>query len=382
MQVAAFSSEAGNLGALSNSHFQAFQKDFDTGGVNLISSASGDINVKAMSGSGGHVCVTTDASDMVAGDSNVEPDVFVIDTATTLPERVSEAQSAVAISVDSFGSEMPAMGAHAQRVVFSTSSGYLDADFPPPPRGRVTTPKQVYLFDTDTATQTLLSRSPTGEQGDDHSRNAGSSANGRYVVMSSRATKPHRKRRPLMTKRSTELTFRPMRSSRWPAPPTGATDRRVSPTTVRWFTPVSFPGTFDCQALVWSESGPLLVASQSESGEPGDGYTCCGVISADGTRVAFLSHSDNLPGGPSQGDEGVFVADLTTGVVERIAADSAPLHDERSLSISADGNLLAYDYGGNGDRVELVDLTTGVVTDVTATAPNNRIGALRAGVVA
>lgn len=57
-----------------------------------------------------------------------------------------------------------------------------------------------------------------------------------------------------------------------------------------------------------------LVSTDSFGGQ-GDGHSVLGSFSPDGTKIAFRSSASNLVAGDTNGNEDVFIKDLTTGVV-------------------------------------------------------------------
>jgi Tol biopolymer transport system component len=130
--------------------------------------------------------------------------------------------------------------------------------------------------------------------------------------------------------------------------------------------------------------GTTTLASRASgaAGAAGDHASFGGVISADGTRVAFVSAAVNLSAVDDPASQDVFVRDLpgaTTTLVSRASGPDGAPADANSLSpaLSADGryvafsslasNLSAGDVGFFRD-VFVRDLTSGVTTLVSRAA--------------
>ncbi len=165
--------------------------------------------------------------------------------------------------------------------------------------------RDVFVRDLSTGVTTLVSRAsgPAGAGGDDGSSRPSISADGRLVVFSSFA-------------------------------------RNLSADDEDAYEDVFVRDTvLGTTTLVSRASGP--------AGAGGDHASFGGVISADGTRVAFVSAAVNLSAVDDPASQDVFVRDLrsaTTTLVSRATgADGAPA-DANSLSpsLSADGRYVAF----------------------------------------
>ncbi|WP_462203902.1 TolB family protein [Frankia sp. CcWB3] len=140
-------------------------------------------------------------------------------------------------------------------------------------------------------------------------------------------------------------------------------------------------------------TGTTTLASVTGTGTDGNGSSVVSSLSADGTRLSFLSYASDLVAGDVNGSGDIFVRDLTTGqtVPATVTADGVWGDDNfASLArISGDGtkvafsspatNLVPDDTNGLTD-IFLKDLVTGKLTrvstdqdgrqfDRTATAP-------------
>ena len=69
-------------------------------------------------------------------------------------------------------------------------------------------------------------------------------------------------------------------------------------------------------------TGALTLVSADASGTPGYSNSSSPVFSPDGTKIAFASYSPNLVPGDTNGQDDVFVANLTTGAVTRVLIET------------------------------------------------------------
>jgi uncharacterized repeat protein (TIGR01451 family) len=89
-------------------------------------------------------------------------------------------------------------------------------------------------------------------------------------------------------------------------------------------------------------TGEVILASRASSGAKGNGESRLPAISADGTRVAFISEATNLH---PAGVPGVYVKDLRTGAVELASATAAGVPANAGADrvvLSADGRRVAF----------------------------------------
>jgi len=119
-------------------------------------------------------------------------------------------------------------------------------------------------------------------------------------------------------------------------------------------------------------TGSVTLVSAGAAGE-GGGFSGSGVISADGSKVAFSSAATNLVPDDTNGRSDVFVKDLVTGAITLVSSGPAGQGNDSSdrPSISADGSKVAFssaasnlvpgDTNGVGD-IYVEDLATGAIT--------------------
>ena len=111
-------------------------------------------------------------------------------------------------------------------------------------------------------------------------------------------------------------------------------------------------------------------------------------ISADGTRIAFESRATNLVAGDSNGDDDIFVHDTVTGTTTRVSVASDGTqgnNHSRLATISADGTKVAFiSWASNlvaGDTniredVFVHDLTSGTTTRVSVADDGSQVPAV------
>jgi len=275
----------------------------------------------AVSGDGRYVVFDSYASNLVAGDGNGQPDVFLHDTLTGTTTRVS---------VDTTGGDVNGLSSSSvisddgRTVIFHTIAGDLvDGDS----NGAT----DVFMRDIQTGTTTRVSVATGGQEGNSHSGNSDLSADGRYVVFNSSAT-----------------NFDGNDSN-------GVTDVYIR----------------DVQ------TGTTTRVSVGDDEAQGNAMSLDAKVSDDGQRVAFISGASNLVTGDSNGDDDIFVRDLAAGTTERVsvATDGTQANDSSDqASISGNGryvvfqsaatNLVANDTNGVVD-VFLRDLQTDTTVRVS-----------------
>ncbi|PTQ91428.1 VCBS domain-containing protein, partial [Agitococcus lubricus] len=94
-------------------------------------------------------------------------------------------------------------------------------------------------------------------------------------------------------------------------------------------------------------TGAVTRVSTSSSGVQTNGHNYSAVVSADGNKVAFLSAATNLVAGDTNNLFDIFVKDLSTGAITRVTTDSsgtqANAHGSNYMVFSADGSKIAFE---------------------------------------
>ena len=248
----------------------------------------------SIAGNGRYVAFTASASNLVPGDANGGPDVFVRD-------RVAGTTRVVSVGPDSLpadasgGGGRPDASADGRFVVFATGSPLVGEDS----NGLF----DIYLRDRRQGTTTRVSLRPDGQQFLDDSFRPHLSPDGRFVVFT-----------------------------------------------------MGFPGT----AFVFDRvAGRTSLVADGAFAQ---------AISAHGRFVAFTSDAAELVPGDTNGATDVFVRDQAVGTVRRVsvASDGAQA-DDRSFDadISADGRFVSF----VSEATNLVPHDTNGTADVFAHGP-------------
>ncbi len=302
-KLVAFQSAATNLvPGDTNGFLDAFVHDMYTGLTERVSVASsgaagndisGDHGV-SISADGRFVAFKSHASNLVDGDTNGQPDVFVHDRTTGLTERVS---------VDTFGVEGngysgllgASLSEHCRFVAFGSYATNLVA-------GDMNGFEDLFVRDRQSGTTELVSMDSRGGQGNARSMWPSISADGRFVAFQSDASN-------LVTDDTN-----------------GCGDIFVHDRNAGLTERVSV-----------SSSGVEGNLSSSNFGLS---------ISANGQFVAFVSSATNLVVNDTNGFLDVFVHDRCTGLTERVSVDSSRLQANdytTGATISANGRFVGFE---------------------------------------
>jgi Tol biopolymer transport system component len=210
-----FESEATNLVAGdTNNHRDIFVRDRQTGTTWLVSKSSagvqGDGNsyIASISADGRYVAFVSEATTLVAGDTNAKADVFVRDRQTGTTTRVSRNSAGVEGNDGSFS---PSISGDGRYVAFPSDATNLVA-------GDTNGVSDIFVRDRNTGTTYLVSRSSAGVQGSADSYYPSLSADGRYVTFDTYASNlvsgdTNAKRDVFVRDRSAGTTYRMSRSS-------------------------------------------------------------------------------------------------------------------------------------------------------------------------
>jgi Tol biopolymer transport system component len=262
-------------------------------------------NIPSISADGRFVAFQSDATNLVPGDDNGVPDVFVHDRKTGTTERVSVSSSgAQANSVTGLGSVLPAISANGRFVAFVSDADNLLAGVT-----NYNFAYHVFVHDRKTGTTELVSVDSAGGEAGTFCcpglARPAISANGKLVAFVSRSPN-------LVADRSTFHVFVHDRS-------TGIT------------TPVSV----------------------DSAGAPANffGHSFAPSMSANGRFVAFESDATNFVAGDDNGVTDIFVHDRITGTTTRVSVgqpdtQGIPVQGDgasRRPSISANGRFVAFD---------------------------------------
>lgn len=279
------------------------------------SQANNTSDTPSISTNGRYVAFASIASNLAAGDSNGDWDVFVRDLQANTTRLVSVARAS---GVTGNGqSAWPAISADGRYVAFrSTASNLVTGD--------TNTKADIFVRDMTTNTTTRVSVTNTGAESNGTSNTPAINGDGRYVAFDSTASN-------LVT-----------------GDTNGKGDVFVRDRTANTTTRVSIAGT----------------ATQA------DGRSDSPALSADGRFVAFESRATNLVAGDSNAAADVFVRDRTTNATRRVSTTA--LQDQANgpsggvPSVSGDGRYVAFQSGATnlsgGDSNARDDVYTRYVT--------------------
>ena len=290
----AFESHASNLvTANTGGGTDVYVYDRQTGSIEWVSIAN-SISTSfdpAISGDGRYVAFYSYANNLVAGDTNNSPDVFVYDRQTQTVERVSVASDGTQANGSSyFRLDITHDGRY---VTFRSAATNLVA-------GDTNGEFDIFVHDRQTGDTERVSVSSAGVEGNNDAYDPKISADGRYVTFESLA---------------------------W---------NLVSGDT---------NGTNDV-FVHDRQTGLTRRVSVSSTGVQGSSSSQNADISDDGRYVAFTSNATNLVPGDTSGQADVFVYDLQTNQIERIglAVDGSQGNGSalNTPSLSADGRFVAF----------------------------------------
>ena len=291
-----FQSEASNLVLNDfNNRYDIFRRDLQTGVTDLVSvgtsgsSAFGLGLSPAVSGDGRYVAWSSDASNLITGDTNGTWDVFLRDMQAGLTTRISLTGGGGQAPLRS---DQPRMSPDARFITFESDADLIVSD--------TNGLKDCYRLDRNTGQLDLVSTSSTGALGNSISYAAQPSNDGRYVCFFSSAS------------------------------------NLVSGDTNAW------ADVFRKDML----TGTQLRVNVSSAGVQANNESIWPSISGDGETVTYCSVASNLVAGDSNGQFDVFARDIQAGVTTRLnvqpngAQANSYVHSPTALS--TDGRFVIF----------------------------------------
>jgi Tol biopolymer transport system component len=289
-----------------NGHAHVFVHDRQTGATTCVSVDSAGVQgndesgygqIPAISADGRFVVFTSFATNLVPGDTNGQPDVFVHDLQTGVTTRVNVSSSGE--QGNGYGQwQSVAISADGRFVVFDdNASNFVSGD--------TNNEQDIFVHDMLTGTTTRVSVNSAGVAQDKTAWAPAISADGRYVAFSSDAS-------------------------------------NLGP---------GWNGGF--QVFVHDrQTGVTTEVSVDSSNVGGDHGAFMPSISADGRFVAFASNSTNLVPNDTNAAMDIFLRDRETGATSRMSVDSAGVQGNAGSgfgyayptppSMSADGRLVVF----------------------------------------
>jgi hypothetical protein len=271
------------------------------GDISIISVSSGGVLGNSYSHSadvsmdGRFVVFRTDASNLVAGDTNGSEDIFLRDRQLGQTTRVSVGAGGAQANGGSYYSAISndgryiAFNSDATNLVNDDTNGFVD----------------IFLRDRQAGTTTRVSVSSGGQQGNDNSDSyVAISGDGRYVVFNSDAT------------------------------------NLVSGDTN------GFADVFLYDRQTATTERVSIDSSETEA----NGGSYDPAISADGRFVTFTSTATNLVAGDTNLKPDVFVRDRQLGVTTRVSVNSSGVEADKGgveSAVSSDGRYIAFSSDAN-----------------------------------
>ncbi|CAK0778928.1 hypothetical protein CCP2SC5_860003 [Azospirillaceae bacterium] len=349
-----FESDANNLVAGdTNGQRDIFIKDTQTGTVTRISAASNGAEGNnqsfspSVSADGRYVVFESDASNLVAGDTNGRRDVFLKDRQTGTITRVSTASNGAQGNDYSSSASISSNGRY---ITFRSRAGNLVA-------GDANEREDVFIKDINTGATTRVSAFVDGVEGNDDSSSSSVSSDGRYIAFESSASNlvsndTNNKSDIFVKDRQTETITRVSVTS------SGGQGNGLcsSPKISEDGRYVVFQS--ESQNLVAGDTngvpdifvkdmktGTITRVSTASNGAEGNGYSSQPSISSDGRYIAFFSKASNLASGDTNASLDVFVKDMQTGTITRVSMSDNGVQGNYSssyLSISSDGSYISF----------------------------------------
>jgi len=301
-----------------------------------------------ISANGRFIVFASTADDLVPGDSNGQKDVFRLDRRRRTLVKVSTPLSG---NGPNGTSASPCVSASGRFICYeSVASDLVEAD--------TNNLADIFLADMKRSRQVRVSVSKGLDQGDDHSGLSGVSRNGRLVLFSSRAANlvpgdVGGKQDAFVRDLDTGITERislgmGSAEANDSSAPIGMTrDERF--VLINSLASNLVPGDNNGSGDIFlfdRRNRTTELLSRSSQGVPGDANSWSASISANGRRVAFDSGATNLVAGDNNGVFDIFLRDVALGetTLVSIAHDgSASNGDSLNPRITRDGRRVFFE---------------------------------------
>jgi Tol biopolymer transport system component len=324
-----------------------------TGQIELISKSSAGAQGNAASSephinsSGTHVVYSSEASNLIAGDTNSVSDVFVFTITSGTTSRISK-RGTTQLNGPSFH---PSISSDARYVTFSSLATNATID-------DTNASEDVFLRDRQEATTTRLSVSTTGGQGNGSSRQPTISGNGRYVMFASKATNfaandLNRAEDLFLLDRSTlnsvvvTKSVEPIAGLRATAPSVTANGSQVAFATSASLVAGDTNETSDVYVRDFKTNRFVRISVTTDGGQPtgfADSFNPC--ISRNGRFVGFASNAADLVPGDTNEHADIFLRDRTNLTTVRVSVSTdGTQSDQHSLSdcqVSTNGRFVLF----------------------------------------
>ncbi|MDH5359007.1 MAG: PKD domain-containing protein [Gammaproteobacteria bacterium] len=308
--------------------------------------ANGNSYLVSNSADGRYVAFGSDASNLVAGDTNGVRDVFLRDRSLGTIERISTDSNELQ---SPYLSRAPSVSADGRYVSFETMGPLLS--------GSSAGVFQIYRRDRSNGETHLVSGSSSGVAGNAHSSRSSISADGRYVLFYSRANNlvsgDSNGVHDVFLKDMQTGTLEVISTNSSGIPGNGDSFEAAMSSDARFvaFTSMAtnlIDSSITRQRHVYlrdRQNGTTRLVSKTSSGVLANQPAFSPALSDDGRYIVYYSKASNLAAGVSGSTIQILLYDATSGnnVLLSKNANGTEGNDlSYSPSISADGNLIAF----------------------------------------
>jgi len=349
--VAFYSTSSNLVAGDTNAKQDVFRKDLQTGETVRCSTDSSGLegnnnsSLVSLNSDGRYVAFQSNATNLVAGDSNGRTDVFRKDLQTDETIRVSTDSSGLEVNEDSYS---PGISSDGRYVVFSSDANNLVA-------GDTNGRTDIFRKDLQTNETIRVSTDSSGLQVNDDSTYPSLSPDGRYVAFQSDATnlvagdtngRTDVFRKDIQTGETIRVSTDSsgnQAGSNSSSPAINADGRYVAFKSLASFSPGDTNQYYYDVYRKDIVTGQVLLCSSNAEGNAGPSTSNTASISSDGRYVSLYSMSTLVPGaGNAYGN--IYRKDLATGKIlcctHTVSGDSiyGPVLGDND--ISADGKYV------------------------------------------
>jgi Tol biopolymer transport system component len=338
---------------------QVFVRDRLLGTIEIVSVSSAGATGNnysgreglAISADGRYVAFLSEASNLVPGDTNAQPDAFVRDRQSGTTERVSVSSAGAQATIGTYSGI--SISGDGRYVVFSSPTTNLVP-------GDTNGAQDVFLRDRLNNTTEIVSLSSAGAAGSATSEYPVISPDGRFVAFRSDAVNlvaadTNGYGDVFVRDRQSGTTERVSVSSAGAQGSLGSQEAAIS-ADGRWVAfesaaPNFVTGDTNAKLDVFlrdRQTGTTTRVSVDSSGAQGNGDSMFPSMSADGRYLSFLSDAPNLVSGDTNAVRDLFLRDREVGTTERVSVGSAGAQQNGDsplgggAPLSADGRYLVF----------------------------------------
>lgn len=310
--------------------------------------ANGDCLDPHISLDGRHITWFSYATNHVAGDTNGKTDVFVHDSVTAVTVRVSVGTGGVQADKQS---RYPMLSGDGRLCAFESDATNLVV-------GDANGARDVFVHDLQTGVTTRVSTAADGTQGDADSLDASISPDGRYCAFESTASNLV----PNDANGVSDVFVKDLQTGAIVRVSVGAggvegdgpsSNPSLSELALRCSFESDAANLVPMDANAWHDvfvrdlaAGTTVLASLSSEGGQSHLGAYEGTLSTGGNFVAFYSQSSNLVPDDSNSEVDIFVRDLSAGTTERVSVGSVGQEGMGHClypALTPDGRYIAFD---------------------------------------